>query len=142
MKAPLPHPLRVTALVLLTSALVACQGPAQDPTPALADARAAIATGLPAAYFEDLVTESVLVEGHQLVLVVRSPAGDAAATRAHPQFALLRQTEQDAMHQACALPGVAALAGTDAVLVRRFIDPRDAVFFEVSLPARDCPPPA
>ena len=30
---------------------------------------------------------------------------------------------------------------TDAILVRRFVDPKDAPFFEVQLPARDCATP-
>ena len=117
-------------------ALAACGG-APDP---LKSARDALAADLPQPYFEDLVTESASIEGRLLVLLVRSPEGDAHRTREHAQFEQLRQSEQDQMHSLCALPAVQALAGSDAVLVRRFVDRHDKLFFETVLPARDCAP--
>ncbi len=108
----------------------------------LQEARESIAGTLPAPYFEDLVTDSVSVDGNRLVLQVRSPAGDAEKTREAPGFELLRQSEQDEMRVLCTLPAIHPLIGTDAVLVRRFVDPRDKLFFEVEFPARDCPSPS
>jgi len=105
---------------------------------ALQQARDALAAGLPQPYFEDLVVESVTVEGDALVQLVRSPAGRAGPTRASPRFDELRQSEQDALVDLCAQPAVATLAATDARLVRRFVDREDGVFFEVEMPARDC----
>ena len=105
---------------------------------ALQQARDALAAGLPQPYFEDLVVESVTVEGDALVQLVRSPAGRAGPTRASPRFDELRQSEQDALVELCAQPAVATLVATDARLVRRFVDREDGVFFEVEMPARDC----
>lgn len=121
---------------LAASALAACGGRPD----ALDAAREALGANLPEPYFEDLVTESVIVQGRRLVLVVRSPGGDADKTRQHPQFERLRQSEQEEMRTLCALAPVQALAGTDVVLVRRFVDRQDKVFFETTLPARDCGP--
>jgi len=136
MSSPRPARVRFPAACLL--ALSACGGGDGE----LQAARDALASGLPAPYFEDLVTESVAVEGERLVLLVRSPEGDADRTREHPRFELLRQSEQDAMRQLCGEPALARLAGGDAVLVRRFVDRHGKVFFETTLPARDCAPPA
>ena len=108
----------------------------------LQEARDAIAATLPAPYFEDLVTESATIEGNALVLLVRSPEGNAAKTREHPEFEFLQQSEQDEMRGLCALAAIRPLASTDAVLVRRFVDRDDGVFFEVRLPARECAAPA
>lgn len=118
-------------------ALAGCQGTQAR----LETARAALAATLPAPYLDNLVTESVAVDGERLVFVVRSPDGDAEKTRAHPKFRDLRASEQDAMSSLCGLPAVLPLHDTDAVLVRRFVDRRDALFFELTLPARACPAP-
>ena len=123
---------------IVLSALAACDGGGGE----LQAARDAIAADLPAPYFEDLVTESAMLEGQSLVLLVRSPEGDADRTREHPQFELLRQTEQDEMRTLCSHPALARLAGGDAVLVRRFVDRHGKIFFETTFPARDCAPPA
>jgi len=117
-------------------ALAACGGSPGG----LQSARDALAADLPQPYFEDLVTESASIEGRRLVLLVRSPAGDADRTRGNPRFEELRQSEQDEMHSLCALPAVQGLAGSEAVLVRRFVDRHDKLFFETVLPARDCAP--
>ena len=127
---------RATMAMAAACALAACG----DRTDALAAAGDALGADLPQPYFEDLVTESASIEGRRLVLLVRSPEGDAVRTREHPQFQQLRQSEQEEMQQLCALPPVQALADSDAVLVRRFVDRHDKVFFETTLPARDCAP--
>jgi hypothetical protein len=116
--------------------LAACA--ADDPDLALQQARDEIAATLPASHVEDLVIESVTVEGDALVQLVRSPAGNAARTREHPRFDELRQAEQDDMRTLCALPAIQPLVATDARLVRRFVDREDNVFFEVELRAREC----
>lgn len=105
---------------------------------ALRQARDALATGLPEPYFEDLVIEAVLVEGDALVQLVRSPEGRAEATRQHPRFEELREAEQEALVDLCAVPAIAPLVATDARLVRRFVDREGGVFFEVEMPAGDC----
>ena len=105
---------------------------------ALRAARDALAASLPEPYFEDLVIESVSVEGDALVQLVRSPEGRAEATRAHPRFEELREAEQQALADLCADPAIAPLVATDTRLVRRFVDRQGDVFFEVEMPARDC----
>jgi hypothetical protein len=115
----------------------------RDTPEGLQQARDAIAAELPAPYFEDLVTESATIDGDRLVLLVRSPKGDAGKTRASPQFASLRSSEAREMRALCTHDAIRPLARTDAVLVRRFVDRNDALFFEVELPAREClAPPA
>ena len=122
---------------IVLSALAACGSGSSE----LQVARDALAADLPEPYFEDLVTESAMLEGERLVLLVRSPEGDADKTRGHPQFELLRQTEQDEMHTLCSHPALARLTGGEAVPVRRFVDRHDKLFFETTFPARDCAPP-
>ena len=56
-------------------------------------------------------------------------------------FDALRQSEQQQMASLCALPAVQSLLGTDAVLVRRFVDRHDTLFFETELPVSECPAP-
>lgn len=126
---------RLAVACCLAPLLAACGG---DDARALQQARDALAADLPSPYFEDLVVESVTVEGDALVQLVRSPAGRAGPTRASPRFDELRQSEQDALVELCAEPAIAALSATDARLVRRFVDREDGVFFEVEMPARDC----
>lgn len=130
----LANAFRLPCLFLAALSLASCQ----QPQPTLQDARDAIAAALPAPYFEDLVTESASVEGNRLVLLVRSPEGDAAETQQHERFEELRESEQQQMHGLCALPAIQPLLGTDTVLVRRFVDRKDGVFFETELPVRDC----
>ncbi len=130
----LANAFRLPVLTLAALSLASCQPPQRN----LQDARDAIAATLPAPYFEDLVTESARVEGHRLVLLVRSPEGDAAKTRQQRQFEELRESEQQQMHGLCALPAIRPLLDTDAILVRRFVDRKGGVFFETELPARDC----
>jgi hypothetical protein len=109
----------------------------------LQEAKAKITATLPAPYFEDLVTESVALDGDRLVLLVRSPDGDAAKTREAPGFDALKESEQAALRELCGQPAILPLIDTDAILVRRFVDRNDAVFFDVELPAREClTPPA
>jgi hypothetical protein len=131
---------RPTALLPLACCLLlaACGGSGDR----LQAAREALAAELPAPYFEDLATESASIEGRRLVLLVRSPEGDAEATREHPQFELLRQSEQEQMRDLCAHPAIEPLHRTDVTLVRRFVDRHGKVFFETALPARDCASPA
>ena len=106
--------------------------------PAVEKARAQIAATLPAPYFEDLVTESVSTDGKRLVFLVRSPEGDADKTREDARFEDLRMSEQLELRQLCNMPGIEPLHDTAAVLVRRFVDRNDKVFFEVSMPASEC----
>ncbi|SDR05030.1 hypothetical protein SAMN05428982_3064 [Pseudoxanthomonas sp. CF385] len=130
---------RVVRAALLSAALVLAG--CQDSGDGLAQARDAIARGLPAPYFEDLVTESVAIDGHRLVFLVRSPTGDAVKTRQAPGFDALRDSEQREMQTLCSLPAIQPLIGTEAVLVRRFVDQNGTLFFETELPARECPAP-
>jgi hypothetical protein len=116
--------------------LAACG--ASDPDHALRQAHDEIAATLPVAHVEDLVIESVAIEGDALVQLVRSPAGNAINTRAHPRFDELRQAEQDEMRSFCALPAVQPLAATDVRLVRRFVDRENNLFFEIELRASEC----
>lgn len=132
---------RILAAFVLPAGLLALGGCGNDTQPRLRQARAAIAATLPAPYFEDLVTEAVEIDGDRLVLRVRSPAGDAEKTRQAPGFESLRASEQGELRRLCALPAVHPLTGTDAILVRRFVDRHDALFFEVELPARECASP-
>lgn len=81
---------RYPALLVLLASLSAMTG-CQDTRRALQQARDTLARTLPAPYFEDLVTESVSVEGNRLALLVRSPTGDADKTRQVPGFDALRQ---------------------------------------------------
>ena len=124
-----------TALVVL--ALAGCA----DTHASLQEARTKVAATLPAPYFEDLVTESVAIEGDRLVLLVRSPKGSAARTREAPGFDTLKESEQVALRELCTQPAIKPLIDTDAILVRRFVDRHDAVFFDVELPARACAAP-
>ena len=125
------------APVIGALALAGCQGMQGK----LETARAETASTLPSPYLDGLVTESVAVDGERLVFLVRSPDGDAEKTRAHPRFRALRESEQQAMTELCALPAMQPLIGTDAVLVRRFVDRDGALFFELTLPARECAAP-
>ncbi len=135
--------LRTSAVLLFPAiALLALAG-CVDTRAQLHEAEKKIAPTLPAPYFEDLVTESVAVDGDRLVLRVRSPEGDAAKTREAPGFDTLKESEQFALRELCAQPAIMPLIDTDAILVRRFVDRNDAVFFDVELPAREClTPPA
>lgn len=136
-------PFRPLATALaLPAGLLALGGCGGDDTPSrLRQAQAAIAPTLPAPYFEDLVTEAVEIDGDRLVLRVRSPVGDAEKTRLAPGFESLRASEQGELRRLCALPAIRPLAGTGAVLARRFVDRHGKLFFEVELPARECPSP-
>lgn len=119
--------------------LAACHNTPQG----LQQARDAIATELPAPYFEDLMTESATIDGDRLVLLIRSPEGDAERTRTSPGFASLRSSEEREMRALCAHDAIQPLVKTDAVLVRRFVDRNNKLFFELELPAREClNPPA
>lgn len=130
-----------TASILFATGIALVVAGCTDTTARLQQAQAKIAATLPAPYYEDLVTEAVEVEGNRLVMRIRSPAGDAGKTREAAGFDALKQSEQRALYELCALPDIAPLLDTDAVLVRRFVDPKDALFFEVELPARDCSTP-
>ena len=130
-----------TSCIALATAIALLLGGCVDTEAQLQTARTKIAATLPAPYFEDLVTEAVDVDGERLVLRVRSPAGDAIKTREAAGFDSLKQSEQRALYDLCALPEIAPLIGSDAVLVRRFVDRNDALFFEVQLPARECTSP-
>jgi hypothetical protein len=97
---------------------------------------------LPMPYRDGLAVESAHIEGDTLVLLIRNPEGEAAKVREHPRFEELVQGEQSAMQELCAWPALRPLHGTDALLTRRFVDRNDGLFFETTLPARDCPGPA
>lgn len=130
-----------TSCIALAPVIALLLGGCSDTEAQLQTARTKIAAILPAPYFEDLVTEAVDVDGERLVLRIRSPAGDAVKTREAAGFDSLKQSEQRAMYDLCALPEIAPLIDSDAVLVRRFVDRNDALFFEVQLPARECTSP-
>ena len=134
---------RTLPIVLVPAIAVSMLGGCGSTDAQLQTAKAKIAATLPAPYFEDLVTESVQVDGDRLMLKIRSPAGDAARTREADGFDALKESEQHALRELCAQPAILPLIDTDAILVRRFVDQRDAVFFDVELPAREClTPPA
>ena len=133
--------LRNVSIVLASMIAVLAFAGCADTRDPLQDARTKIAATLPAPYFEDLVTESVSVEGDRLVLLVRSPGGSAAKTREAPGFDALKDSEQAALRDLCGRPEIMPLIDGDAVLVRRFVDREDALFFEVALPARACATP-
>lgn len=133
--------LRKFATVSAVAAALLTLAGCVDTQASLQDAKTKIAATLPAPYFEDLVTESVDIDGDRLVFRVRSPAGDAVKTREAPGFEKLQESEQFALRELCEEPAILPLIDSDAVLVRRFIDRNDALFFEVELPARDCASP-
>lgn len=130
----------VSPLLVATGAVLMLAG-CTNTQARLQQAQAKIAATLPAPYYEDLVTEAVEIDGNRLVMRIRSPAGDAARTREAAGFDMLRQSEQRALYELCALPEIAPLLDTDAILVRRFVDPKDAPFFDVELAARACSTP-
>nr|WP_298132571.1 hypothetical protein [uncultured Pseudoxanthomonas sp.] len=130
----------VSPLLVATGAVLMLAG-CTNTQARLQQAQAKIAATLPAPYYEDLVTEAVEVDGNRLVMHIRSPSGDAAKTREAVGFDLLKQSEQRALYELCTLPEIAPLLDTDAILVRRFVDPKDAPFFDVELPARACSTP-
>lgn len=132
---------RTLSIALLSTITVLAFAGCADRLDPMQDARAKIAATLPAPYFEDLVTESASIEGDRLVLLVRSPAGSAAKTREAPGFDALKDSEQAALRDLCGRPEILPLIDSDAVLVRRFVDREDALFFEVALPARACATP-
>ncbi|MBD9470280.1 hypothetical protein [Pseudoxanthomonas sp. PXM01] len=133
--------LRTLSLTLAVAIALMMLGGCVDTQARLQHARTEIAATLPAPYFEDLVTEAVDVDGNRLVLSIRSPAGDAARTREATGFDALKQSEQRALYDLCALPEIAQLVDSDAILVRRFVDRNDVLFFEIELPARKCSTP-
>ena len=135
------NPLRTASPLLVATGAVLMFAGCTNTQARLQQAQAKIAAPLPAPYYEDLVTEAVEVDGNRLVMRIRSPSGDAARTRAAVGFDLLKQSEQRALYELCALPEIAPLLDTDAILVRRFVDPKDAPFFDVELPARACSTP-
>lgn len=133
--------IRILPVTLSTAMALLMLGGCTDSLAPLQDARTKIATTLPAPYFEDLVTESVDIDGDRLVFLVRSPAGDAVKTREAPGFEKLQESERFALHELCAEPAILPLTDSDTILVRRFVDRNDALFFEVELPARACASP-
>ena len=133
-----------TALLLATTLAVLPSGCAPQPAlkQLLATTRDTANKQLPIPYRDGLSVESAHVEGDALVLLVRNPQGEAATVRKHPRYGELVQDEQDAMLDLCAWPALRPLHGTEAVLMRRFVDRNDGVFFETRLPIKDCPAPA
>lgn len=118
-------------------ALAACNG--GNPTKqTLAQVQAKLAATLPKPYIEDLMIESVAVEGTALVEVIRSPLGTATKTRENPRFNELRQAEEMELRDWCRDPAIQPLFETDAALTRRFVDRNGGVFFEVTMAARAC----
>ncbi|MEJ2790477.1 MULTISPECIES: hypothetical protein [unclassified Pseudoxanthomonas] len=135
--------LRTLSAMLVPAFVVLAFTGCTDTQARLHEAHAKVAATLPAPHFEDLVTESVAIEGDRLVLLIRSPEGNAAKTRKAPGFETLKESEQYALRELCAQPAITPLIDTDAILVRRFVDRHGAVFFDVELPARAClTPPA
>lgn len=122
----------------VASGLAACSSGSTTPQ-SLAQVQAKLAATLPKPYVEDLVIESVAVEGNTLVEVIRSPLGTAAKTRANPRFNELRQAEAIELRGWCSDPVIQQLLKTDAALKRRFVDRNGGVFFEVEMAARACP---
>ena len=107
----------------------------------LTTARDTASKQLPLPYRDGLSVESALVEGDTLVLLIRNPEGEAAKVREHPRYGELVQAEQDAMQELCTWPALRPLLGSDAVVMRRFVDRHDDVFFETALPIKNCPAP-
>ena len=133
-----------TALLLATTLAVLPSGCAPQPAlkQLLTTARDTANKQFPIPFRDGLSVESAHVEGDALVLLVRNPEGEAAAVREHPRYGELVQGEQDAMQDLCTWPALRPLHGTEAVLMRRFVDRNDGVFFETRLPIKDCPAPA
>ncbi len=138
-----PRPTLI-ALLLVATLVILPTGcaPQTELTRLLSTARDDVGKQLPLAYRDGLMVESALVEGDTLVLLIRNPEGEAAKVRKHPRYGELVQDEQAAMLELCAWPALSPLHGSDARLTRRFVDRNDGLFFETTLPIRDCPAPA
>ncbi len=129
------HALPIACLL----ALAACSGMGDNTRQALTQVQAKLAPTLPKPYIEDLVIESVKVEGNALVEVIRSPLGSAEKTRRNPRFNELQQAEELELRGWCKDPAIQPLFKTKAELKRRFVDRNGGVFFEVAMLASFCP---
>ena len=134
----------LTTLILTTLLVVLPTGCAPKPAlkQLLSTASDTANKQFPLAYRDGLSVESAHVEDDTLVLLIRNPEGEAAKVREHPRYGELVQDEQDAMQELCAWPALRPLHGSEALLMRRFVDRHDGVFFETTLPIKDCPAPA
>ena len=132
--------LRPSLLVLLLATMLVALPTGCAPQPSLKQqlntARDTASKQLPLPYRDGLSVESALVEDDTLVLLIRNPEGEAAKVREHPRYGELVQGEQDAMQELCAWPALRPLHGSEARIVRRFVDRNDGLFFETSLPAK------
>ena len=126
--------------ILATMLVVLATGCAPQPAlkQLLSTARDTANKQFPLAYRDGLSVESAHVEGNTLVLLIRNPEGEAAKVREHPLYGELMQGEQDAMQELCAWPALRPLHGSEARIVRRFVDRNGGLFFETSLPAKAC----
>ena len=138
--------LRTTLSILLAATTLAILATGCAPQPALKQqlttARDTANKQFPLPYRDGLSVESAEVEDDTLVLLIRNPEGEAAKVREHPRYGELVQAEQDAMQELCTWPALRPLLGSDAVVMRRFVDRHDGVFFETALPIKNCPAPA
>ena len=138
--------LRTTLGTLLAAATLAILATGCTPQPALKQqlttARDTANKQFPLAYRDGLSVESAQVEGDTLVLLIRNPEGEAEKVQQHPRYGELVQAEQDAMQELCTWPALRPLLGSEALVTRRFVDRNDGVFFETTLPMKNCPAPA
>ena len=137
--------LQTTLGTLLVAATLAMFSTGCAPQPALKQllttARETANKQFPLPYRDGLSVESAQIEDGTLVLLIRAPEGEAEKVRQHPLYSELLQGEQDAMQELCAWPALRPLLGSDARVTRRFVDRNDDVFFETTLPIKNCPAP-
>lgn len=91
--------------------------------------------GLPRDYAPGLVLESVRFEGKALVMTIRSLNRSVPESGDMSQVAL---AERALMLPLCDSRDVRFLLARGVVLVRRFVDSQDRVFFETTLAGDDC----
>lgn len=91
--------------------------------------------GLPRDYAPGLVLERVQFEGTALVMTIRSLNRSVAESGDMSQVA---QAEKALMLPLCDSRDVRFLLARGVVLVRRFVDSQDRVFFETTLAGDDC----
>lgn len=97
--------------------------------------------GLPSAYRDGLVTERAHSKGNAVVLDIRFAEARVAQLQAKPFLRdALQVDEQEAISELCADAALGDYLKDGGVVRRRFIDADGALFFEVSLDGRHCPP--
>ena len=94
---------------------------------------------LPQAYGNGLVLERIVLEGKDIVMVIRSTRLSLAVAARDPvSFAEARSAEKALLLQFCDKRDVRLVLGQGLTVTRRFLDLEDRLFFEVTLAAQDC----